>query len=119
MFINFSNHPSDKWPANQLQAAHQYGEIVDLPFPNINPEADEKYITDLANKYAVKIEKLSAHHKVIVHVMGEMNFLYSFVKRMRAQGIVCVASTTKRIVRELSGDRKESFFQFVQFRMYE
>ena len=36
-FINLSNHPSAAWGADQLAAAAQYGTIVDVPFPNIDP----------------------------------------------------------------------------------
>ena len=32
MFINHTNHPSH-WLDEQLAAAHQYGEVVDIPFP--------------------------------------------------------------------------------------
>lgn len=119
MLINLSNHPSAKWSAKQLQAAHQFGDIVDLPFPDVNPEADEQSVIALANSYASKVETLASEDEVTVHVMGEMNFIYSFVKRMRERGIACVASTTKRIVKELPNGQKESVFQFVKFRRYE
>ncbi len=31
-FINFTNHPSDKWMPMQRKAAECYGKIVDLAF---------------------------------------------------------------------------------------
>lgn len=34
MFINLTNHPSDKWSKEQLEAARKYGEVVELVFPN-------------------------------------------------------------------------------------
>ena len=37
MFINLTNHPSATWSEEQLKAARQYGEIVDLHFPIIEP----------------------------------------------------------------------------------
>ena len=37
MFINHTNHPSQYWSDEQLAAAHQYGEVVDIPFPLIDP----------------------------------------------------------------------------------
>ena len=37
MFINHTNHPSQYWSDEQLTAAHQYGEVVDIPFPLIDP----------------------------------------------------------------------------------
>ena len=30
MFINLTNHPSDKWSESQRKAAEEYGEIVDI-----------------------------------------------------------------------------------------
>ena len=32
MFINFSNHPSEAWGKAQLNAAMEYGEVIDIPF---------------------------------------------------------------------------------------
>ena len=33
IFINFSNHPSDRWDDKQKKASEQYGRIKDIPFP--------------------------------------------------------------------------------------
>lgn len=41
MFINFTNHPSAQWSAEQKAAAQAYGEVIDLAFPAIDPAADE------------------------------------------------------------------------------
>ena len=35
MFINFTNHASSKWSDAQLQAAKEYGSIVDIQFPSL------------------------------------------------------------------------------------
>ena len=35
MIINLSNHPKETWQEKQLQAARAYGELVDLPFPQL------------------------------------------------------------------------------------
>lgn len=40
VFINCSNHPSERWSREQKQAAEGYGEIVDLPFPEVDPSWD-------------------------------------------------------------------------------
>ena len=37
MFVNFTNHPSGSWGAAQRRAAQVYGEILDLPFPDVPP----------------------------------------------------------------------------------
>lgn len=54
-----------------------------------------------------------------IHVMGEMTFVYQFVKRATAAGLRCVASTTERIAVDHPEGRKTSEFRFVRFREYE
>jgi len=49
--------------------------------------------------------------------MGEMTFTFQLVERLKAFGIRCVASTTKRVVEE-DGDKRTYTFKFVQFREY-
>lgn len=55
MFINVSNHPSGKWGTDQHRAAAQYGEIVDLPFPAIEPTLDREAVKALAEDYYTHI----------------------------------------------------------------
>ena len=50
--------------------------------------------------------------------MGEMTLTFRIVELLKAQGIRCVASTTERIVTDLTDNRKETQFSFVQFREY-
>lgn len=118
MLINLSNHPSHLWSEEQLSAASTYGEIMDIPFPNIDANGDEQYIDTLASVYEDKILHWPENTKIYVHVMGEMTFVYAFVARMQNHQIPCVASTTKRIVIESKDGKKESIFQFVKFRRY-
>lgn len=44
MFINFSNHPSEAWGKTQLNAAMEYGEVIDIPFPAVNLYSNEEEI---------------------------------------------------------------------------
>ena len=44
MFINFSNHPSKAWGKTQLNAAMEYGEVIDIPFPAVNPYSNKEEI---------------------------------------------------------------------------
>lgn len=118
MLINLSNHPSNKWPAEQLAKAADFGEIVDIPFPQVAPTGDMVYIRELANEYLNQILDLARDKEATVHLMGEMNFTYCMVELLRKHGIPCVASTTQRNVVESSEGQKVSVFQFVQFRPY-
>lgn len=119
MFINFSNHPSSSWLKEQLAAAHEYGEIVDISFPNINPEFTSSMLNELADEAVVTIT--SYGKDIVVHIMGEMTFTYTVVSRLKALGIKCVASTTKRDPKKvvmLPDGTKISDFHFIQFREY-
>lgn len=118
MLINLSNHPSDLWEGKQLEAAGQFGEIVDIPFPQVGPEASHEDILALAEECVHAIEEKAQDAEITVHVMGEMTLTYAIVARLKEMGIPCVASTTERHV-ELNDDgTKTSEFCFVRFREY-
>lgn len=116
MLLNISNHPSDKWFEEQYQTAIQaYGGIIDLPFPNVPPEATSDQVGRLANEY---FEKVTATQPTAVHLMGEMTFTHALVQKLKAAGIPCVASTSERMVVEGADGEKTVRFRFVQFRAY-
>ena len=116
MFINLTNHPSSGWSEEQLKAALQYGEIVDISFPIIEPDFTSEDVNELAD---ITIEGiLSVDNSPVVHVMGEMTFTYAIVSRLQALGITCVASTTERLVKMMPDGKKVSEFKFVKFREY-
>jgi len=121
MLINLTNHPSARWSEKQKAAAEEeFGEIVDMSFPEIREEGCEWYVSDLADQYLRKILNMPDASPFVVHLMGEQTFSYALLKRLRARGITCVASTTKRIVKEEEPGRKtEVIFQFERFRRYE
>ena len=116
--INFSNHPSQYWSREQIDAAVSYGRIIDLPFPVINPEADEADLKKLAEEYVKQILEFEEQNNITVHIMGEMTFTYMVVSQLKAMGIECIASTTIRDAEYSSDGKKISDFQFVRFRKY-
>lgn len=119
LLINLSNHPSSNWAKEQLDAAEAFGPIMDMPFPSIPPDADEALLAKMADEYAGKICALGCDGCPTVHIMGEMNFTFAMVKRLQEKGILCVASTTERIVEQMPDGEKKSTFKFVRFRRYE
>lgn len=117
--VNLSNHPSRDWSERQLSVAReQFGEITDMPYPDVNPEGDEEYIDGLATEYTDKVLQLAATRSVTVHLMGEMTLLYNLAGRLINNGIECVASTTNRNVHEQADGSREVRFDFVGFRKY-
>ena len=117
IFFNLTNHRFEKWTPLQLDAARRYGEIEDIPFPNVSPLSSSDDIARLADVYVAMIQSYPATQKT-VHVMGELTFSYAVVSRLKALKIKCVASTTQRSVIETDDGKIVHDFQFVQFREY-
>lgn len=117
MFINLTNHPSEKWSEEQLEAARQYGEIVDLSFPIIEPTFTRDDIMSLVRESSEVIMGIK-DDDTVVHVMGEMTFTYNMVNTLKELGVTCLASTTERNTIMTPDGKKISEFKFVQFREY-
>lgn len=118
-FINLSNHRSDNWSNAQRQAAETYGEIVDIPFPQIYPQADSEEIDILVNEY---LEILSKHDISAIMLQGEYVFTFRLAVKLKAMGMTvlsaCTERRTKEIVDETGKTHKTSEFEFVRFREY-
>lgn len=118
-FINLSNHPSSDWKKEQVLAAQEYGEIIDMPFPGISANASEGDIADLAEQYA---KEIADKNPAAVMCQGEFTFVYALVRRLNALGIVCVAACSERQTTEYTDEngklKRESVFEFVRFREY-
>jgi hypothetical protein len=120
MLINLSNHPKTKWDQNQItEAERAYGEIIDLQFPLIQPEATLEEVQETAKKYFEKIKELLKDVKGenAVHLMGEFTFTFNLAFLLKESGIETVASVTERKVEFVNG-AKVSIFNFKGFRKY-
>lgn len=113
-FVNFSNHPSWKWSEEQLRAAQECGEIVDVPFPSVDEEGDEAYILSLAEEY---VKKIVLFEPSAVLCQGEFCLSYQVVNMLKKLNITVLAACSKRCVKEI-GDKKEVTFNFTKFRKY-
>lgn len=119
VFINLSNHPSNKWDEGQKKAALRYGEIIDMPFPDIPAQADESEVVKLADQYFARIleYKCSA-----VMIQGEFTFTYHLVKLLEGKQIPTLAACSERSVEEIinpdGSNSKKVNFRFVKFRRY-
>ena len=118
MFINLSNHPSEIWSEEQIAEAEKYGCVLNMPFPNIRPDASAEEVQQLAQEYANQIAEKAEKELITVHVMGEMTFTYNLVASLKNMGIHCVASTTERKTYIDDSGMKVSEFKFIQFRDY-
>ena len=120
MLINLSNHPYVQWDDSQKNMAHLFGNCIDLPFPVVDPAGDEEYVSQLVEEYHYRIRQWVEHseQKVVVHLMGEMTFVFALLQRLKQDNIRCIASTTARQSLDLSNGRKDVQFSFVRFRDY-
>lgn len=97
MFINLSNHALQNWSLKQKEEAVKYGELIDLPFPNISPYADSVEIDRLVEKY---FNKVLEYHNPVVMLQGEFIFTFRLSTKLKAAGIKVVAGRSERIVVE-------------------
>ena len=122
MLLNLSNHPADGWTDVQRRAAEEaFGDVLDLPFPAIDPAWDAVEVDVLAAEYAERCCAMLAQREGglhAVHVMGEMTFTVALVRRLQASGVRCVAATTERLVVPDGSDERRVTFRFVRFRTY-
>ena len=124
MLLNLSNHPSAQWAEGQKKTALDlFGRVADIPFPAIDPDADDDVIKNLAMEYASLCLKTLAEQKQedetdAIHIMGELTFCFALVSLLQKGGITCIASTTRRIAQENKKGKKVSVFNFVKFRPY-
>lgn len=133
-FLNISNHPSDKWGEKQISSALELADgIIDLPFPNINPEWDSvNYshlnLRDMVKKISKDAELSSAikqfsmyynNQNTIIMVQGEMSFTHYLVNILQNDGYTVVCSTTERNTVENADGTKTVKFEFCRFREYQ
>lgn len=117
-FINISNHPSDQWSQEQLEAAREYAEeIVDFPFPHVPATANEDEVAEIAEQLLYEVGALKKNIAAI-HVMGEHTLTYLLVGLYRLTEATVLAATTDRVARIVDG-KKVSEFNFVRFREYQ
>ena len=120
IFVNLTNHPSCFWKEEQRKAAGRYGEIVDLPFPNVPPDIKTGEIAETARQL---VDRLVQMNPSAVLCQGEYTLTHSVVTRLQKKGIPCLAGISERLVRETTDESgntvKESIFVFCGFREYE
>ena len=119
-FINLSNHASKNWSREQVEEAEKMGTtIIDLPFPNVAPEATREEVKAMAENLIEEIEKLDAS---AVMCQGEMTLTFSIVSLLKEKNIPVYAACSKRETVETTNESgettKTALFRFVGFREY-
>ena len=120
MLINFTNHPYEIWPEAQREAAKAYGEVTDLPFPQVEPRMTSAELRALTDEYAEKIEAMKPE---AVLAAGEFTLLFMLVDRLLRDGVNVVSSCSERETVEYKrpdgNTEKKAVFRFERFRKYE
>ena len=114
IFINFSNHPSDRWDALQRKEATLYGRIVDIPFPAVSAYASQDEVIALAQLY---FDKIMEYHPEAVMCQGEFTLSFRVTELLKAAQVPVLAACSERKVKEVDG-RKIVEFEFCQYREY-
>lgn len=84
MLLNCTNHPYDIWSEPMKEAANkQYGEVVDLPFPQVDPAWRDAQIRKEVDRYTSRIKAFEAD---AVLAAGEFTFLFMLVDKLLAEG---------------------------------
>ena len=127
MFINLSNHPSERWSQEQHAAAAHYGKVIDIPFPQIAPEWSAEEVECAAEKCVEQVRAAaeSAHVPMCdltVMVSGEFTCTFHLVlllKELRCRTVAaCTARKADEVINSDGSMTKTSTFRFVQFREY-
>lgn len=119
MFVNCSNHPSEKWSDKQRKEAEKYGEIQDVAFPEVGCHLKDEEVEQLANQ---TFEKIMEYQPDAVMCMGEFVVCYRIVQKLKAEGMKVLASCSERkVIEHVEPNgvvRKEAVFSFQGFREY-
>ena len=119
MFVNCTNHRVENWSERQLEEARKYGDIVEVPFPNVSSNLCAKEVREIAYRLVEDIVELSPK---AVMCQGEFTLTYSIVNELKKRDITVVAACSERraveSMREDGTCEKKSIFEFVQFREY-
>ena len=124
VFLNISNHPLAEWSESQIQAALDLcpqGQIIDLPFPQVNPSFSTDEVVALAHSYWLESTAVLDQKKQMPHcalIAGEPIMCVALVELLNKQGIKCYSATTHREVRCDDHGQKVSKFNFVRFRSW-
>ena len=84
MILNLSNHPHLNGPEKQLRAARAYGDVIDLPFPQVSPDTTEEELEQTSRQLLRRIVEMKPD---AVMVMGEFSLVFMLVDALLDDGI--------------------------------
>lgn len=117
-FVNYSNHPSSFWSQKQLETAQCYGDVIDMPFPDISPDLSEEDIEKLAGE---EVKGILSQNPSCVLCQGEFTFTYRIISQLKANHVKVVAACSERkAIEKVENGKtiKMAEFEFRGFREY-
>lgn len=119
VFVNHTNHPFENWSDEQMEAARQYGEVIDVNFPAVEAGWDEAAVDSLARENA---RCILAMQPSAVLVQGEFTYSYALIGYLLKAGADVLAACSERctecFVNEQQETIRRSVYKFVRFRSY-
>ncbi len=119
MFINCTNHPLAMWSEKQKEEASRYGQVVDFPFPTIEPWMTTDDLREQARKTA---EQIGAMHPEAVLLAGEFTFVFMLADKLLQDGVRVLCTCSRRMTTEVKRpdgtSEKKAIFSFEGFRPY-
>ncbi|MBR3358657.1 MAG: toll/interleukin-1 receptor domain-containing protein [Solobacterium sp.] len=119
VFVNCTNHPSQKWSREQYSAAAEMGRVVDVAFPNVDPYATAEDVQKLADE---TVQKILQERPAAVLCQGEFTLTYAIAAKLHEAGIDTYAACSERNVIEETDEQgntvKKTIFAFAGFRKY-
>ncbi len=119
IFVNCSNHPSERWLETQRKEAEVYGEIRDVNFPVVPSDATSQQLDKIVED---TFQQIMNNKPEAVMCMGEFVVCYRLVQKLKEQEIKVLASCSERKSKEYIDEngfiKKEAVFMFRGFREY-
>ena len=122
MFINISNHPSNRWDKKQLEAAMELtsdNQIEDIQFPAVPATATTTDVISMADSL---YSDIMSKRPEAVMVAGEFTLAYTIIKLLMQHGVRVVAACSDRCTHEVVNEdgttTKTTVFEFIQFREF-
>lgn len=116
MFFNISNHPCNAerttWSKEQIETAAKLGgEVVDLPFPAVNPDMSEDEYRAIAHEMARDVAAMWRSHtdgrwEMAAMVAGEYVMTIMVIAELQALGFTCYFGQSDRVAEERMEDGK-------------
>lgn len=111
--INLSNHNSKNWSNAQKEG---FEEIVDIQFPNIDPNMTTLKVEELVDEYVEKIQSTKISN---IMLQGEFTFCFLLQNKLRTRCNFYIPTTERKVVEsiDVNGNTvKTATFEFVRWR---